>query len=79
MNTDEYVAEADTPGKIGAVDDSLVEELWHELDGRVSHEQIRRLVTEIAAEYRDAAVQAFVPIFVHRKVLDQMKEAPGHS
>ena len=48
------------------VDNSLVEQLWHDLDREVSHEQIRRVIEEIAVCYQDAPVQTFVPILIHR-------------
>lgn len=59
---------------IDNVDDSLIERLWHDLDGQVSLEQIRRAVTEIAAEYQEAKLTTFVPIFIHRKALRQLKK-----
>jgi hypothetical protein len=55
------------------VDDSLVETLWHDLDGKVSRQQIARAATEIAAKYEKAIVTAFVPIFIHRQALEQLK------
>lgn len=55
------------------VDDSLVEKLWHDLDGQVSRQQIAGAVTEIAARFEKATVTAFVPIFMHRQALEQLK------
>lgn len=31
-----------------AVNNTLVEKVWHDLDGQVSREQIRHVITEIA-------------------------------
>jgi hypothetical protein len=55
------------------VDDSLVEKLWRDLDGQVSRQQIAGAVTEIAARFEKATVTAFVPIFIHRQALEQLK------
>jgi hypothetical protein len=55
------------------VDDSVVDKLWHDLDGQVTRQQIARAVAEIAARFEDAKVTAFVPIFVHRRALKQLK------
>jgi len=54
------------------VDDSLVEKLWLDLNGQVSRDQIDRTVTEIAAHFQNARVTTFVPIFIHRKALEQL-------
>lgn len=58
------------------VDDSLVEKLWHDLDGQVSRQRIARAVTEIAARFEKAAVTAFVPIFIHRQALEHLRREP---
>ena len=55
------------------VDDSLVEQLWRELNGQVSRQQIVGAVTEIAAGFEKATVRGFVPIFVHRRALEQLR------
>ena len=78
MKTNEHIPQADPQDMSGGVDDSLVEDVWQELAGRVSHAQVRRLASEIAVEYQDASVQAFVPIFIRRKVLTQLEEDLGH-
>lgn len=62
-------------------DDSLVEQLWRDLDGQVSRQQIAGAVTEIAAKFDKATVTAFVPIFIHRQALEQLKgllASPSH-
>lgn len=64
------------------VDDSLVEKLWRDLDGQVSRQQIVRAVREIAAQFQDAKVTTFVPIFIHRRALEQLRGLrtnPGYS
>ena len=39
------------PGMMNHADDSLIERLWHELDGEVSRDQIARVAGEIAVTY----------------------------
>lgn len=55
------------------VDDSLVDKLWHELDGQVSRQRIAGAVTEIAAKFERATVTAFVPVSIHRQALEQLR------
>jgi hypothetical protein len=57
---------------IDYADDSLVEKLWNELNGQVSRQQITLAVREIAAQFQDARVTTFVPIFVRRRALEQL-------
>ena len=42
------------PEVLAGVDDTLIEKLWRELDGRVTQERIVQTVAEIAATYREA-------------------------
>lgn len=58
------------------VDQSLVEKVWHDLNQAVSREQVHHVVANIALQYRDAPVQAFVPILVHRQAIDQLRPSP---
>ena len=56
------------------IDEHLVETVWQDLDKQVSREQIRRVVAEISLAFQDATVTAFVPIFVHRRAVDQLQK-----
>jgi hypothetical protein len=58
---------------INSIDASVVEKLWQDLEGRASRDQIGRTVTEIAAQFQDARVTTFVPIFIHRRALEQLR------
>jgi hypothetical protein len=55
------------------VNDVLVEELWRDLEGLITHEKIRQVAMEIAAQYQDAAVTTFLPIFVHRRTRERLR------
>jgi hypothetical protein len=61
------------------IDDSLIEQIWHDLDGQVTREQIRQVVTEIAAEFRSATVTAFVPIFIRRQAREKLENTGQHG
>lgn len=56
------------------IDDHLVETIWQDLDGQVSREQISSVVAEISLAFQDATVTAFVPIFVHRRAVEQLQK-----
>lgn len=55
------------------MDDSLIEQIWHDLDGQVARERIRQVVAKIAAEFRAATVTAFVPIFIRRRAREELE------
>lgn len=57
------------------VNDVLIEELWRDLEGLITHEKIRQVAMEIAAEYQDVAVTTFLPIFVHRRTRERLRSA----
>ena len=66
------IAETYHDGVLNDIDDSLIEQIWHDLDGQVAREQIRQVVAEIAAEFRTATVTAFVPIFIRRRAREKL-------
>ena len=66
-------AETNHDGVMNDMDDSLIEQIWHDLDGQVTREQIRQLVTEVAAEFRTATITTFVPIFIRRQAREKLK------
>ena len=67
------IAETSHDGVINDMDDSLIEQIWDDLDGQVTRGQIRQVVTEIAAEFRTATVTAFVPIFIRRQAREKLE------
>jgi hypothetical protein len=73
MKLHQIIVETSQHGVMNNVDDSLVEKLWHDLDGQVSREQIGRAVAEIAAGFQKATVTSFVPILIHRQALERLK------
>lgn len=55
------------------VTDTLVERLWNELEGTVPREQIYRVALTAALEFRDATVQAYLPILIYRRTLQKLR------
>ena len=54
------------------IDERLIEEIWQDLDGRASHEQIRQTAYEVAARYQDAKITTFIPIFIRRNTKESL-------
>ncbi|GIV79671.1 hypothetical protein RY27_21540 [Litorilinea aerophila] len=57
------------------IGEELVQEIWTRLAGRVSRERIRRVAIEVAREYQDAKVTAFLPIFIQRQTLERLRHS----
>jgi hypothetical protein len=58
---------------IDGVDDVLVEAIWHDLERQLPRERVSCVVATVALEFQDATVKAFLPILVHRRVLEQLR------
>jgi hypothetical protein len=50
------------------VDEELVEQIWQEVQGKVSRTQIHQMVMEATSEFANATITTYVPIFVRRQV-----------
>ena len=59
--------------------ENLIEEISVSLGGVLSHERIAQVVTEITADYRDATVTSFVPIFIQRFAHQRLGEEIQHN
>jgi hypothetical protein len=55
------------------LDESFIEQIWHDLDGQVPRERIHQIAAEAAAEFRTATVTAFVPVFVRRRTREKLE------
>jgi hypothetical protein len=51
----------------------LVQEIWRDLDGQVTHEQIRHVASQIATQFNNATVTTFVPIFIRRQTRETLR------
>ena len=54
------------------VDDLLIDKIWRDLHKQITHEQIRQVALEIAAEFQEATIPTFVPIFIHRLTIERL-------
>ena len=58
--------------------ESLVDQIWTDLGGAVSRLAIRRKVAEVSPAFQDARITAYVPIFVRRRTVEQLRAGlPG--
>lgn len=53
--------------------ETLVEQIWLELDGAVDRAVIEQVVQEVLPRFDDARVKSFVPIFIRKEVKDRLK------
>ena len=67
------IAEMNRDDVLNDIDDSLIEQIWHDLDGQVTREQIRQVVTEIGAEFQSATVTAYVPILIRKRAREKLE------
>jgi hypothetical protein len=49
--------------------EAMIEEVWHQLQGRVNRTDILQVLLEILPKYEDARVTLYVPIFVRREAV----------
>lgn len=57
----------------GLVDDTIIEAIWSDLEGRVDREQVRRVALDVAQEFANATVTSFVPLFIRRRTYERLK------
>jgi hypothetical protein len=67
-------AESNPDDAIYGFEDSLIETVWCELDKQVPRERVGCIVTEVARGFQDAAVKTFLPIFIHRRALERLRQ-----
>jgi hypothetical protein len=72
---------SNTPSVTGAkngvtnfLDDELIQEIWVDLARQVTREHIYQTAIEVASEYQDAKVTAFLPILIRRQTVERLKE-----
>jgi hypothetical protein len=57
---------------VDQVDQTFVEDLWQNLEGKISQDQIRKIAIEIAEDFQDATITAYIPILLRRRVRDRL-------
>lgn len=55
------------------VDETVIETIWSDLEGRVDREQVRQVALEVAQDFADATVTSFVPLFIRRRTYERLK------
>ena len=65
-------------------DDLLVEKVWRDLDKQVPRDRVSCIVYEVALGFQNATVKAFLPILVHRRAIERLRQeiietAPVHG
>ncbi len=55
------------------LNNTLIEKIWYELDERVTREQIRQVAAEVSAQFQNATVATFIPIFIYRQTCEKLK------
>lgn len=68
------VAEAHPDEEENSVDDSLVEQVWRELDGQLPRKRVGYVVSEVALDFENATVKAYLQILVHRRALERLRQ-----
>ncbi len=53
--------------------DTITEQIWNELNGAVTRSTIHEVLTEVVANYENARIQTFVPIFVRRDAVKRLR------
>ena len=54
--------------------ETIIEQIWRDLGGVTTHEEIRKALMEVAPAYENARVKTFVPIFLRRDVLQRLQD-----
>lgn len=55
-----------------ALNESLIEQIWRDLHGKVPREEIHQVATEVANEFKDATIKTFVSIFIRRRTREEL-------
>lgn len=57
------------------LESDFIESIWKDLGGKVPPEEIQQAVADVSSEFQDARITQFVPIFVRRRAIDQLKRS----
>ena len=58
---------------LALVNEELIEDIWSDLEGKVTRDNILQVATEVATKFREASVMTFVPIFIRRQTSERLK------
>lgn len=62
------------PGQIADQLDEITEQIWREVNGRVSRARVRQVAAEVAFMFHTARITVFVPIFIRRATSARINE-----
>ncbi|MFN2235411.1 MAG: three-helix bundle dimerization domain-containing protein [Anaerolineales bacterium] len=74
MKLHQITAEANPDDALNGFDVSLIETVWCELDKQLPRERVNCIVSEVARGFKNAAVKTFLPIFIHRRALERLRQ-----
>ena len=75
MKLDHTISEANLYDDVAdIVDDSLIEKVWCDLDRKVPRDRVSCVVAEVALGFQDATVKPFLPILIHRRALERLRQ-----
>lgn len=58
--------------------ESVVEQIWSDLEGTVTRPTIRQELSEVILRFEGAPIQTYVPIFARRRTVERLRDAsPG--
>jgi len=66
------ISQADLSGVV-LVDETVIEAIWSDLDGRVDRERVREVALTVAQDFVDVTVTSFVPLFIRRRTYERLK------
>lgn len=66
------MAEANATDAIDGLN-PLIEQVWRELDGKVPRSRIRRVAICVAAQFENATVTTYIPLFVRHLTREWLK------
>ena len=53
--------------------DTIVEQIWKDLNGAVPRSVIQDVLVEVVPRYEKARIQTFVPIFIRRDAVQRLR------
>ena len=53
--------------------DTIAEQIFGDLNGAVARSTIQEVIKDVIPKYEGARIQTFVPIFIRRDVVDQLR------
>ena len=53
--------------------ETLVEQIWLELDSTVDRTVIVQVIQEVLPRFEDAPVRSFIPIFIRKEAMNRLK------